>query len=167
MSPSRRQLLGAVGTAVALSGCTAFESVPEMETETETEREQSAVTAIRARLLGPETDRVLFDGSDIVRVGEVTDGTAGFGPPVELSDSATMSVSEQFRELNVSEDPTEFEIRMLDEDGLVTQFSVGPGLAERIEAGEWTGEMVLTHADRDSAEETRARLVGEDEKTAT
>ena len=65
MSPSRRQVLGAVGTAVALSGCNAFESAPETETE------QPVETAVRARLVGPDTDQVLFDGSDVVRVGAV------------------------------------------------------------------------------------------------
>jgi hypothetical protein len=85
---------------------------------------------------------------------------------LELSDAATASVSEQFRAANVSENPGAFEIRMLDEDGQFNQFGISPGLAESIEAGEWNGEFVLTLEDRDSAQEVRAQLRGEDQETA-
>ena len=55
---------------------------------------------------------------------------------------------------------------MLDEAGQFNQFGISPGLAESIEAGEWNGEFVLTLEDRDSAQEVRAQLRGEDQETA-
>lgn len=163
MSPSRRQFIGALGTAVAVSGCSGRESSTEGEPETVSD--QSVSTVIRARLLGPETDQLLFDGSDIVRVGEVAVTSGRVQLPLQLSDAATASMGEQFREANVSANPGNFEIQLLDEDGEINRFGITPDLARSIQQGEWNGEFVLTLEDRGAAEETRAKLLGNDTET--
>jgi len=157
--PSRRQFVGAIGTAMALPGCSAFESA------TTTEPDQSVSTAISARLVGPETDQELYDGSDIVRVYEVNEETDPVQLPLELSDAAATSVTEQFRSENVSEKPGDFEIQMLDGDEQVHRLGVSSDLAVEVESDEWDGRFVIGLEDRAAADDLRSRLLGSDTAT--
>ncbi|MBX0285058.1 hypothetical protein EGH22_01850 [Halomicroarcula sp. F28] len=157
--PSRRQFVGVIGTAMALSGCSALESA------TSTETEQSVSTAITARLLGPETDQQLFDGSEVARVGEVNEDSGTVQLPITLTDAGQTSLTEQFRSANVSENSGEFEMQLLDDGEEFHRFGIGSDLATAIEGEEWNGKFVIGVEDRDAAEAMRSRLLGEGTET--
>ena len=165
MSPSRRQLLSAIGAMVALSGCSAS-GIDSETTETPSAASasnQSISDAIEARLLGPAADQLLFDGSAIARVGEVTETQEGVQLPIELTDAGTTAVVETFREANVAATPAEFEIQLLDGGEEFNRFTVSGGLASAVESGDWDGAFVMSLTDVATAERVRSRFVAEDQ----
>ena len=164
MPPSRRTVVGLIGTTTltVLAGCARFDSgsvggsgeggTPTIGTGEGADFE--------VRLLGSETDRLLFDETGVAEVGAVQERNGRFLLPVTLTDAAARSVTDVFRTAGVAEDPGAFEIAHYHRGEEVSRLSITPGLAEAIAEGEWEGEFVLTFAEREPARELRATLVG-------
>jgi hypothetical protein len=168
MSPSRRSLLRLAGVAVAatVAGCSAIGSdrqTPSSEsTATDSTGDSEAPSAgerFAVRLRGPDTDRVLFTGGDIGRVGTVETRTGVPGFTITLTDSARQAVAAAFQTAGVTEAPEEFEIVQTSAD---RRYEVAPGLAANIASGEWDGRLRLTYATENRAQRARDRLVGDD-----
>ncbi|WP_255149894.1 hypothetical protein [Halorarius halobius] len=150
--PSRRSVLTiATGTAAALAGCAGLATTGDGPEPTATPAGESFVT----RLAGPESTRHLFDGTDVATVGEVNTAQGGPYLPVTLTETATTSVSETFREAGVADDPDEFEVTLSFGSDERSRFGVSPGLADAIASGEWDGELRLTVATETKAEKLR------------
>lgn len=172
MQPSRRTVLGAVGSSVlALSaGCTGAlptSSGSEQTSEvsaTDAPTTGSASTGsdgstFEARLHGPEREWLLFDGTDLERVGDVRTTDSGMvGLPVVLTEAALADVTETFREAGVAENRDAFEI-VQTYDGDTRRFGITGSLAEAITDGEWDGQLLLSFEDREQAARVRDALV--------
>ena len=157
MQPSRRGYLGATVAAAAslLSGCTAADLGDRSVGQSPS---NGSDPSFEARITGPETDRRLFDGTDVATVGKVQEGRRGYMLPITLSGDAATAVSETFRTAEVEDDPDAFEIVLFEEGEEIDRFGVAPSIAHEIATGEWGGEFVLTVKNRDRAVELRELL---------
>lgn len=163
MPPSRRTVIGVTGTSILgpLAGCSAsgLSESPNTETApttTGTAREPE----LEVRLHGPETDRFLFDDSDVASVGEVEKNHDGaIVLPVTLSESSTTEFSDTFRSVGVAEDPESFELVEFHDGSEVRRLGISPELARKIEEGEWDGRFVMTFEDREQATAVRELLI--------
>lgn len=173
MKPSRRTFLGVVGTAVltASAGCTGglpASDTTAQPTESTTDDdatvtpERTAVDAsatFEVRLVGPETERLLFDGSDLERVESVEETRTGtFALPVTLTEAATADVTETFRSAGVEDDREAFEVAHTYDGEEMGRFGIAPSLATVVADGEWDGRIRLTFAEREQATKVRDAL---------
>ena len=165
MPPSRRATLGAALTALVapLAGCTVSGSNRDDGANGTPTPGGSVGGTLEVRLRGPDTDRLLFDGSDVDSVGSVRNRGDSFGLPVTLTDDATADVAERFRVAGVPETPDGFEVVQFHDGEAVGRFGIAPGLAAAIADGEWDGELLLTFARREQATELREALTDGDE----
>lgn len=160
MSPSRRVVLR-LGSAAAVglcSGCTAAGLTGSTPDSTEQSTTTGVDSTVAVRLLGPDTDRLLFDETDVSKVGTVQDRRGSFGLPVTLTDDAATTVGEIFRTTGVTESPDEFEVVVRRDGTVINRFGVAPGLADSIANDEWDGSLVLTFRRRKSATTVRKHL---------
>ena len=159
MPPSRRTALGAIATVttVSVAGCTSI--VGSRDDATASPTQSGTDGSFVARLDGPGTNRLLFDGSDVDSVGAVEESrSGGYQLPVELTASGTSHVTEVFRTEGVAEDPDAFEVVQRYDGEVVGQFEVAPGLADAIVNDEWDGELRVVMAERERAESIRTEL---------
>jgi hypothetical protein len=172
MEPSRRATLAVVGTVGTslLAGCSAgggtgeSGSNPTSSTSTPTPTPTTEpVDSFEVRLQNGETDRLLFDASDVSRVGEVTQQQGPYRVPVRLTAEATDDVAETFRAADVAAAPEEFTIVYRHDGETLDQFGISPELAASITDGEWDGRFQLVLAERADARELRRTLVDERE----
>ncbi|SFL08914.1 hypothetical protein SAMN04487950_2385 [Halogranum rubrum] len=171
MQPSRRTLLGALGTSVlALSaGCAG--SLPASDDSTAVDQTAAAdriaadpSATFEVRLHGPDTDHLLFDGEDLERVGPVESSRAGAAAlPVALTESATADVAETVRSAGVSENVDAFEIVQTYDGEEMGRFGIAPSLADAIATDEWDGQIYLSFAERAQAERVRDAFVASDQ----
>ncbi|SDM19435.1 hypothetical protein SAMN04487949_1228 [Halogranum gelatinilyticum] len=173
MQPSRRAVLGAVGSSVlALSaGCTgALPTSSGSEQTSDVSATDAPATggtstgsdgaAFEARLHGPEREWLLFDGTDLERVGDVRTTDSGMvGLPVLLTEAALADVTETFREAGVAENRDAFEIVQTYDGDETGRFGISASLVEAITDGEWDGQLLLSFENREQAERVRAALV--------
>jgi hypothetical protein len=178
MQPSRRTAVGAVGSAclALLAGCSAGGSgagggdatgtdpatATPTETSTPAEVGTGEVASFEVRLRGPETDRLMFDASDVGSVGEIEQGgNGGYLIPTVLTSEATNDIAEMFRAVGVSEEPNAYEaVYRLDGD-VVGRFGIAPSLADAITSGDWAGRLRLRLGTRSEAEQLRRALLDE------
>lgn len=114
--------------------------------------------AVVARLVGPDTDRVLFRRSGVESVGSVRGRDRAVGLSVSLSDAAVADVVARFDSAGVAENRSEFHV-VLSEDGRAVQrFGVSSGLVEALEGGDWQGEFQLRFDQRSTAESVQQYL---------
>ncbi|MUV58371.1 hypothetical protein SAMN04487947_0638 [Halogeometricum rufum] len=173
MPPSRRATLGLFGTTATalLAGCSAAgletddDATAQSGSRTETDEggtptaDAADPASVEMRLVGPETDRTLFTGAGVSRVGEVQkQRSGGYGLPVVLADATAAEVSEAFRAAGVGEDPDPFEVVLRYDGETVNRFGVSARLAADIAEGEWEGEFILMVEDRETAAEIRQTL---------
>ena len=163
MPPSRRSILGFTGTSTLglLAGCSASGLGGTPGTETAPTTTGTAhEPELEVRLHGPETDRFLFDDSDVASVGEVEKNQDGaIVLPVTLSKSSTTEFSDTFRSVGVAEDPDAFELVQFHDGSEVRRLGISPQLARKIEDGEWDGRFVMTFENRERATAVRELLV--------
>jgi hypothetical protein len=172
--PSRRALLGAIAVSVLTlgAGCTGTRPANDgTEQSTESTADDGATvtpertTAVaggtfEVRLVGSGTDRLLFDGSDLGRVGAVeATHTGTFALPVTLTEAARADVTETFRSAGVEEDLDAFEVVHTYDGEEMGRFGISPSLATAVADGEWDGRIRLTFAEREQATEVRDALV--------
>jgi len=155
MSSTRRRLL-AVGGASALplfSGC----SLGGLATENETTTTQST---LNVRLLGPDTERTLFDRTAVVTIGELREpeNADGVGLPLTVSDEAASRISTTFQSAGVAENPDQFEIAVLQREQEIDRFGIESSLADRIASGDWDGEFRLSFEQRSDAKTVQRAL---------
>lgn len=155
MSSTRRRLL-AVGGASALpllSGC----SLVELATENETTTTQSTLTV---QLLGPDSERTLFDRTAVVTVEEIheSENTGGVGLPLTVTDEAASRITTTFQSAGVVENLDQFEIAVLQREQEIDRFAIDPSLADRIASGDWDGEFRLTFEQRSDAKTVQRAL---------
>lgn len=155
MSSTRRRLL-AVGGASALplfSGC----SLVGLATEYKTTTTQSTLTV---RLLGPDTERTLFDRTAVVTIGELneSENADGVGLPLTVSDEAASRISTTIQSAGVAENPDQFEIAVLQREQEIDRFGIDPTLADRIASGDWDGEFRLSFEQRSDAKTVQRAL---------
>lgn len=159
MPPSRRTTLGAIATVAtgSVAGCTSI--VGSRDDATGSPTRAGADDSFVARLDGPETNRMLFDASDVASVGTVEESrSGGYQLPVELTASGTSHVTEVFRTEGVADDPDAFEVVQRYDGQVVGRFEVAPGLADAVVNDEWDGELRLVTAERERAVSIRADL---------
>jgi hypothetical protein len=157
MRPSRRTILSVSGTTVftLISGCTAIRLT---ENDPTPDVDVSDDAPFHVKLVGPETDKQLFSGSDVTSVGSIQEARAGgYTLPIKLSESATREVEEIFQSAAVGENPDQFEIVQY-YGPEVTRFAVGPGFADAVVTGEWDGALQLRFEDRTHAEEIQKHM---------
>lgn len=170
MQPSRRTALELLGTAtlVPISGCSMVSGGdPESESPTQSPMAESDA-GFEVRLDGPDTEQVLFDGSDIRTVDSVQEAELGeddntvYFLPITLTEEATAAISEIFRTAGVDGNPDEFEIVHLRHGEEIRRLQIAPALAESIANGEWNGELNLTFDQREKAADLREELLDND-----
>lgn len=181
MQPSRRTAVAAVGSAclTLLAGCSAGGSgsgadgsgeatgtdpatVTSTETTTPAAVGTGEVASFEVRLLGPGTDRLLFDASDVGSVGEIDQGgDGGYLIPTVLTSEATNDIAEMFRAVGVSEEPTAYEAVYRLDGEVVGRFGIAPSLADAITSGDWAGRLRLRLRTRSEAEQLRQALLEE------
>jgi len=111
-----------------------------------------------ARLVGPDTDRLLFRRSGVESAGSVRERDGQFAVPVALSESAVADVVERFGSAGVAGNWGEFSVVLSERGRAVTRFGVSPGLVEAVDGGDWRGELSLQFGERATAESVRQRL---------
>ncbi|MDS0296360.1 hypothetical protein [Halogeometricum luteum] len=177
MPPSRRATLGLLGSATValLAGCTAgsggTDAAVTSESGAETDSEPSGTTdasetagapaSVEMRLVGPETEQVLFTGEDVARVGEAQRYQTSYGLPITLDDDATERISDTVSAAGVDENPEEFEFVLRRGGEEANRFGIAQDLATAMAEGEWDGEFVLTTEDEAAAESLRETLRSE------
>jgi len=147
---SRRSVITAAITALAagVSGCTTLAADDCGDTPV-TER------PVEVRLVGPDTERTLFDRPDATRIGELRDSDGSTSFAVTLADDTMETISEHFRAAGVNEDVESFEVAVFDGDREVTRSGITSGLADRVASDDWDGELAMQFENRSSAEEVR------------
>ncbi|MDS0297690.1 hypothetical protein NDI76_02910 [Halogeometricum sp. S1BR25-6] len=176
MSPSRRATLGLLGSATValIAGCAAdgspnptetrdaVESTAGPDSGAETDAEPSgtagAPAAFEMRLVGPETDRVLFTGADVARVGEAQRYQTSYGLPITLDDDATERIGDDLSAAGVNERPEAFEFVLRRDGEERSRFGIARNLATDMADGEWNGEFVLMTEDEAAAENLEQAL---------
>lgn len=98
MTPSRRVVVSAVGTALG-SGCSALGGGDAEQTAL------APIESFEAELRAPEMSRALFTKSDVASASEINDSSGSPGLPITLTDEAMTTVTEQFRAVGVAESP--------------------------------------------------------------
>jgi hypothetical protein len=167
MQPSRRAVLGTVGSsALALgAGCTgALPSSDSDQTTTAAATDGGSDSAdgatFEARLHGADREWPLFDGTDLDRIGAVrTTDTGMVTVPVLLTETALTHVTETFRSAGVSANLDAFEIVQMYDGDELNRFGISRSLAEAVADGEWDGQLLLSFEDRQRAERVRDALV--------
>lgn len=151
--PSRRAVLATVSTVsvAAVAGCSNLPGGTTDDRDDSTD-EQSAFVA---RLVGPETERRLFDETGVVEVGSIREDSR---LPVELDESATDRVRTAVTEAGVADDPDPFEVVLVHEGETVGRYGIRSSLAEAIAGGRWDGGFLLLAGDRETAENLRETL---------
>jgi hypothetical protein len=112
------------------------------------------------RLVGPETDQVLFTESGVASVGEIRQQPSGYALPVVLTKGVRAEMSETFQTAGVVESPESFEVVVRLGDEAVNRFGITKGLASDIAGDEWDGEFLLLTQKRATAAGIRRGLVG-------
>lgn len=160
MTPSRRVVLRCIGaSSFGLStGCTANElSTHDSGTADRSDQEGNGST-IEVRLRGPETDQLLFDDTDISKVGSIRNRNGAFQLPVTLTDDAAATVSDTFRKKRVDKSTDKFEVVIRHDGSVVNRFGIASGFATSITDRGWDGSFVLTFDQRSNATEVRDLL---------
>jgi hypothetical protein len=138
-----------------VSGCTAFSFT---ENESNPDLEVSDDVPFQVKLVGPETDKELFSGSDVTSVGSIQESRAGgYTLPIKLSESTTREIEEIFESAAVAENPDQFEIVQY-YGPEVGRFAVAPGFADAVVSGEWNGSLQLRFEGRTHAEEIQEHM---------
>ncbi|WP_135852109.1 preprotein translocase subunit SecD family protein [Halorussus salinus] len=103
----------------------------------------------------------LVTGADVASVGEVEQARGGgYQLAVELTDEGTAAFADGLESVGAFETPTAHVIRTYFEGEMLTEATLGPGLASEIESGEWSGEFLFRVSERAAVEEVRAALDG-------
>ena len=158
-TPQSKPTDGADGPSEARTPDSSAETDTGSETDAGAESGTDDVrAAVEMRLVGPETDRTLFTGDDVARVGPVQQHQGSHGLPIVLSDDATAAVSETFRSAGVAENREAFEFVLRHRGEELSRFGIAGGLARDIADGDWEGEFLLMTGERAEAEELRETL---------
>jgi hypothetical protein len=120
----------------------------------------AAPQSVEMRLVGPETDQVLFTESGVASVGEIRQQPSGYALPVVLTKGVRAEMSETFQTAGVVESPESFEVVVRLGDEAVNRFGITKGLASDIAGDEWDGEFLLLTQKRATAAGIRRGLVG-------
>jgi hypothetical protein len=177
---SRRQVLAAGCLALASgAGCSevrdaladdttgdATETTTSDATETSedaTDTDTADVSEFRITVTDGDEEIELVTGTDVASVGEVEETRSGDGyrTPVTLTDEGTAAFADGLEEVGAFEDPESHRIRTYFEGELLYEATLGPGLADAIESGEWDGEFLLQVSDRETAEKLKTALENE------
>lgn len=173
---SRRQVLA--GVCLALTGATGCTEIREAVTADTTERTEATDSTeetvandettkktnegaeFRVTVTGETGEVELITGADVASVGEVEEArnSDGYWIPVTLTDEGTEALADGLEQVGAFEDPENHEIRSYFEGELLYEATLGPGLADAIESGEWNGEFLFTVSDRETAEEVKDAL---------
>lgn len=134
-------------------------STPADGTGSEPTAEADGASAtFEMRLVGPDTDRTLFTGDDVARVGEAQRYQTSYGLPITLDDDATERVGDGVNAAGVVETPDEFEFVLRRDGEEMNRFSIARDLAADMAEGEWEGKFVLMTVDREAAEALREAI---------
>jgi len=146
MSVTRRKLLAVGGGAVLsmAAGCSSLSTGNESDTPTPEQ-------PITARLLGPDTDRLLFERAELAAVGSVTENDDWFSLPVTLTGEATDHIVDVFQSVGVDDDPSSFEVAMFEDEEETTRFGLSAELVSAVMASDWDGEFRLVFDQRSTA----------------
>ncbi len=138
-------------------------------TDAETETKTSAASPEEFRIAvtdgesGEDGDdeAELVTGADVASVGEVEQARGGgYQLAIELTDEGTAAFADGLESVGAFENPTAHTIRTYFEGEMLTEATLGPGLADEIESSEWSGEFLFQVSERDAAEEVKAALDG-------
>lgn len=161
MPPSRRAAVGLIAGAVLplTAGCSNVGAQLGTSDSDPPANDEDGDAAFAVWLSGPGGEQLLFDGSDVATVGEVSQGRNGrVHLPITLTDDGTATVSERFRTAGVAENLDAFEVRQRIRGEVVFRASVAPRLSETITSGDWEGEMLLVLEDRAQADTVREAI---------
>lgn len=107
---------------------------------------------VEVRLVGPDTERTLFDRPDVTRVSELRDREGSTSFAVTLADGTAENVTERFRAAGVDEDVQSFEVAVLEGDREITRTGIERALAETVASDDWDGELEIVLENRTTAE---------------
>ena len=164
MPSTRRRLLtfGGASLLPLIGGCTAKSIIDGPDTSTTPETNNSAVNQevrFEVRLEGPDTDQLLFEGSDIESVGSVEQAqSGGYALPVVLSDNGTEEFAEIFIDANVDESPDQYQIVIYNDGVDIRRFGISSGVEQEIADEDWKGKFVMKFESREQAVEIRELL---------
>lgn len=158
MRPSRRRLLGAIGTsAITLAaGCTGVVR----------SRTAASDPALQVQLQGTGTDTRLFESSGVARVGPVRETRSGtYAVTVTLNDATASDVTGVFRTEGVAKNADDFEVVVVADGDEIDRFRCSQGfareIAERDDEGAWNGRFRLVFSKRSDAEQVQTALASD------
>jgi hypothetical protein len=116
-------------------------------------------SAFRVAVTDGDREVELFTGAAVTSVGEVESArTGGYRLPMALTDAGTEAFTDGLDRVGALDDPQSHQIRTYFEGELLYEATLGPGLADAIESGEFDGRFVFSVSDRETAEEVKAAL---------
>ena len=146
--PSRRNALYVVGTiALGSSGCLA-----------RTAADDGSETMVAVSDGNEEIEAVTYE--QVASTGEIDENEYGDGylVPVEFTDEGVDSFAEALETAGAFETPQAVEMRLYLDRELISEASLGAGLAEAVEEGEFDGKFLAVVDDRDTAERLRTKI---------
>lgn len=154
MSISRRQVLklGSISILPLAGGCSSLSTSTETPTQT-------VQPPIIARLVGPNTDQVLFRQNTVVTAGSVREYNEQFSVPVTLSDEAATDIVGLFNSVDITENRGEFKVILSERNQDITRFGISLGLTREISDGDWSGGLLLQFDQQATADAVRRRLI--------
>lgn len=154
MSISRRQVLklGSISILPLAGGCSSLSTSTETPTQT-------VQPPIIARLVGPNTDQVLFRQNAVVTAGSVREYNEQFSVPVTLSDEAATDIVGLFNSVDITENRGEFKVILSERNQDITRFGISLGLTREISDGDWSGGLLLQFDQQATADAVRRRLI--------
>lgn len=165
---SRREVLAAGCLVLAGgTGCTEIRETIAADTTTEGAETGDETTGtaddtseFRIAVTDDDGEVELVTGADVASVGEVEQArnSDGYRIPVTLTDEGTESFADGLERVGAFEDPKDHKIRSYFEGELLYEATLGPGLADAIESGEWSGEFLFHVSDRETAEKVKDAL---------
>ncbi|AGN01625.1 hypothetical protein L593_08400 [Salinarchaeum sp. Harcht-Bsk1] len=184
MQSSRRQLLGTIGSGLALSlgGCLSSDDDGGNDTDatssdatgTNGGSDQSVDGSDRSgdgssesgdgegslvvRLVGPDEEYRLFDRSGVATVGEVTRGNEAPYVPVSLTEDRTATIVDLAQRVGLGDRHDAFEVVAVLDGEEIHRAQVGAELARDVQTGEWEGSFVVYARDAEEARRIRAAL---------
>lgn len=164
MPSTRRRVLtfGGASLLPLLGGCTAKSVINSPDTSTPSETNNPAgnqEVRFEVRVEGPDTDQLLFEGSDIESVGSVEqDQSGGYALPIVLSDDSTEEFAEILIDANVDDSPDQYQIVIYNNGAEIRQFGISSEVAQKIADKDWEGQFVMKFESREQAVETRELL---------
>ncbi|NEU57882.1 hypothetical protein [Halorussus sp. MSC15.2] len=119
-------------------------------------------SAFRIVVADGDREIELVTGADVASVDEVEPARTGDGYrlPVTLTDEGTADFADGLERAGAFENRDDHPLRTYFEGEMLYEATLAPGLADKLESGEWSGEFLLHVSEQKTARELKQALEG-------